>query len=189
MVFRAKVSGVASETVRSFDWTVSSGTITTGQGTDRIKVFSEENGSNVTATVTIRGSGESCVSTASKTAVAPANIGCPMPADEYSEASWEDERARLDNLLVQIRNNPKAHAFIQMAVPPRVTIENTKKHIIKILKHFRSREPDFHLERLQFAVEKSEEYRFTRFWIIPEDATDPACAEGCTLINGKHLYF
>jgi hypothetical protein len=124
MFYRADVSGAGGEKVTSYKWTVSAGTIADGQGTDQIRIVStrEQAGSNITATVTVKGPGESCVATASETAPVMANIVSMMPADEYGETSWEEERARFDNLLIQLNHDPKLHAFIQMAVPANETL-------------------------------------------------------------------
>ncbi len=188
MVFRAKVSGISAGKITSFDWQISSGTITDGQGTDQIRVVSMEGDPNLTATVTIKGPAESCVTSATEVyAVAP-NEGCMSPIDEYGDSPWEDEQVRLDNLLFQIRDNPKTYAFVEMSILPKDTVENTKKHIIKMLKHVRKRDRDFDLGRLMFAVRRAREHRTTTFWIFPEAAAHPECADDCSLINGKHLF-
>ena len=195
VIFRAKLSGSDKPPDMSYKWIVSAGKITEGQGTGRITVIIEEDSGvqdqliELIATVTAKGPDGTCVSTATEIANVIPNIGCMMPIDEYGASPWEDEQARLDNLFIQLRNSPNAHAYIEMAVPANETIEKTKKHIIKMVKHFRYRGPELDLGRLRFAVTKAEEGRRTRFLLIPDTATDPECSEGCTLINAKHLYF
>lgn len=189
MFFRANVSGTGADKLKTFEWKVSGGVITDGQGTDQIRATSAVDGINITATVTVKSTEPSCEVTGSETAPVMANNLCTMPMDDYGDASWEEEQARLDSLFTDLNRNPDAHAYIEIAVPASESIEKTKKHIIKMVKHFRYRGPELDLGRLRFAVTKAESARNTKLWLIRDDATDPECAEGCTLINAKHLYF
>jgi hypothetical protein len=75
MEFTVKVSGDPGDSV-TYNWTVSAGTIESGQGTKSIKVRTDENmeGQSVTATVEIGNlpPGPSCQNTASETAAVTA---------------------------------------------------------------------------------------------------------------------
>jgi hypothetical protein len=101
---------VVSET---YNWTVSAGTITSGQGTSSITVDTKgTGGQTITATVEIGGVDPTCNRTAScSTPVKPR----PNPArkfDEYGNIRFNDEKARLDNFAIQLQNEPTAQGYI-----------------------------------------------------------------------------
>jgi hypothetical protein len=187
MVFTATATGS-----RTFSWTVSAGTIESGQSTSTITVRTtrDMSGSNVTATVSIgavaeRNSGTECPSTVSDTAGVMAEIACGLAADDYGRIRWADERARLDNLLIQIRHNPDSRALLLISIEENETLDSTKKHISNILKHLRSRDRDFDLSRMNFAVKRSEQHS-TKVYIVPEGADFPECRD-CTFVNTTSL--
>jgi hypothetical protein len=107
--FTASVSGDASVT---YNWTVSAGTISSGQGTSSITVDTTGlGGQSVTATVELGGLDPSC----SRTASCTTPIGTPPQAcrkfDEYSDLRFNDEKARLDNLAIQLQQDPGSQAY------------------------------------------------------------------------------
>jgi len=109
LTFTASVSGDASVT---YNWTVSAGTISSGQGTSSITVDTTGiGGQNVTATVELGGLDPSC----SRTASCTANVETPPQTcrkfDEYSDLRFNDEKARLDNLAIQLQQDPGSQAY------------------------------------------------------------------------------
>ena len=91
----------------SYNWSVSAGTITSGQGTPTITVDTAGlGGQSVTATVNVGGADPSCSTTASCTT----NVRPPKPVavkfDEYGNIKFNDEKARLDNFAIQLQNQP-----------------------------------------------------------------------------------
>ncbi|MGZ5435094.1 MAG: hypothetical protein ACXWID_02205 [Pyrinomonadaceae bacterium] len=96
----------------TYNWTVSSGTITSGQGTSSITVDTKGvGGGSITATVEIGGVDPSCNRTASCT-VAVKPILIPRKFDEYGNIRFNDEKARLDNYAIQLQNAPTDRATI-----------------------------------------------------------------------------
>ncbi|MFN0141790.1 MAG: hypothetical protein ACKVQW_17080 [Pyrinomonadaceae bacterium] len=110
MTFTANVGGGGDYT---YNWTVSNGTITSGQGTSSITVATTKGmaGQNVTASVSVGGLCPECPREASETAgVAP-----PIPVtqiDEFGKAPDDDVKARVDGLYTQLNNNPTAQGYI-----------------------------------------------------------------------------
>ncbi len=108
ITFTASVSGGASGASWTYNWSVSAGTISSGQGTSTITVDTANlGGQSVTATVSIGGADPSCTGTTASctTSVKPP----PTPAskfDEYGNIRFNDEKARLDNYAIQLQNNP-----------------------------------------------------------------------------------
>jgi hypothetical protein len=96
----------------TYNWTVSAGTITSGQGTSSITVDTKGLGSqSVTATVEIGGVDPTCNRTAScTTPVRPIRV--PKKIDEYGNIRFNDEKARLDNYAIELQNDPSAQGYI-----------------------------------------------------------------------------
>jgi hypothetical protein len=109
ITFTASVSGEASVT---YNWTVSAGTISGGQGTSSITVDTAGlGGQSVTATVELGGLDPSCSRTASCTTGVEVPPAACRKFDEYSDLKFNDEKARLDNLAIQLQQEPGAQAY------------------------------------------------------------------------------
>src|SRR4029077_3471509 len=110
ITFTASVNGDANVT---YNWTVSAGTISSGQGTSSITVDSAGlGGQSVTATVELGGLDPSC----SRTASCTTSVKAPNPParkfDEYGNIKFNDEKARLDNYSIQLQNEPGSQGYI-----------------------------------------------------------------------------
>lgn len=111
MTFTANVGGGGDYT---YNWSVSSGTIESGQGTPSITVRTtkEMASSNVTATVNVGGLPRdcNCQDTDSETAgVEKEDI--PVLVDEFGNLKDDDVKARVDNFYIQLNNNPNAQGY------------------------------------------------------------------------------
>ena len=96
----------------TYNWTVSAGTITSGQGTSSITVDTKGvGGGSVTATVEVGGVDPTCNRTASCT-VQISTIAISRKFDEYGNIRFNDEKARLDNYAIQLQNSPTDRAVI-----------------------------------------------------------------------------
>ena len=108
ITFTASVSGGDPNATFTYNWSVSAGTISSGQGTSTITVDTTGlGGQSVTATVSIGGADPSCTGT-----TAPCTTSVkPPPAqarkfDEYGNIRFNDEKARLDNYAIQLQSEP-----------------------------------------------------------------------------------
>ncbi|HYX27908.1 MAG TPA: hypothetical protein VE863_05030, partial [Pyrinomonadaceae bacterium] len=101
---------VVSET---YNWTVSAGTITSGQGTRSITISTAGvAGGTITATVDVGGVDPSCNHTASCTFPIKVLPTPPYKFDTYGNIRFNDEKARLDNFAIQLQNMPSARGAI-----------------------------------------------------------------------------
>jgi len=112
ITFTANV-GQGTPPASGYNWSVSAGTITSGQGTTSITVSTDNlAGQTVTASVEVTGVDPSCTHTASaSTPIKPK----PKPAlkfDEYGNIRFNDEKARLDNYAIQLQNDPGSQGEI-----------------------------------------------------------------------------
>jgi len=112
VTFTASVTGGPEGATWTYNWSVSAGTISSGQGTSTITVDTAGVATNVTATVNVGGADPSCNNSNScTTAIRPK----PAPAkmfDEYGNIRFNDEKARLDNYAIQLQNEPGSTATI-----------------------------------------------------------------------------
>jgi hypothetical protein len=114
ITYTASVSGGAPGATWTYNWSVSAGTISSGQGTSTITVDTTGlGGQSVTASVNIGGADPSCTGT---TASCTTQVKvAPPPArkfDEYGNIRFNDEKARLDNYAIQLQNEPGSQGTI-----------------------------------------------------------------------------
>ena len=114
ITFTASVSGGEAGATWTYNWSVSAGTISSGQGTSTITVDTAGiAGQSVTATVSIGGADPSCTgTTASCTTSVKVPPREPTKFDEYGNIRFNDEKARLDNYAIQLQNDPTSTATI-----------------------------------------------------------------------------
>ena len=112
LVFTAMV-GVGIPPPTGYKWSVSAGTITSGQGTTSIVVdTSGLGGQSITATLEVIGFDPSCPRTTSCTTAVRPPIIERHHFDEYGNIRFNDEKARLDNFAIQLQNEPTAQGYI-----------------------------------------------------------------------------
>jgi hypothetical protein len=113
MTFTANVSGGTAQNV-TYNWTVSSGTITSGQGTPSITVGTDASMANTTVTATVNiGLDVDCNCPKSADANGPI---APKPeavlVDEFGKLSNDEIRSRLDSFFAELSNNPTNQGYI-----------------------------------------------------------------------------
>ena len=107
-------SASAGDANVTYNWSVSAGSISNGQGTSSITVDTAGlGGQTVTATVEVGGLDPSCSRTAScSTNVRTPPVNNPTKFDEYGNIRFNDEKARLDNYAIQLQNQPGSQGYI-----------------------------------------------------------------------------
>ncbi len=111
LTFVANVSGPGG-VVPGFNWNVTGGTIVSGQGTPTITVdTASAGGTSVRAAVQLAGYDASCSALAEATAPVTA-LPLARKFDEFPSVNFDDDKARLDNLAIELQNDPTARGFI-----------------------------------------------------------------------------
>jgi hypothetical protein len=106
-------SSVSSDQTVTYNWSVSAGTISSGQGTSSITVDTTGlGGQTVTATLELGGLDPACSRTASCSTAVTAPPAPPTKFDEYGNITFNDEKARLDNYAIQLQNQPGSQGYI-----------------------------------------------------------------------------
>lgn len=187
--FSASIDGLEGSVGIGYEWSVNAGIIVEGQGTSAISVqtTSENEGMNITATVQVTGIPLGCTMSASEVVGVAANVFVCGLRDEYGPVAWREEQAWLDNFMIQLTFNKGSRGYVHIRIGPTENSTTIKKHIERILNHFRSRDPKFDMARLIFAIEEDvESTRVTRLTAVSPEAALPECT-GCTVQNGRDL--
>ncbi len=166
--FTANVSGSGSYT---YNWTVSNGTITSGQGTSSITVATtrEMAGQTVTATVELGGTDAACNcdTTASATAEI-ANLPQKDLVDEFGPLKDDDVKARVDNFYIRLNNDPNATGYI-VNHGTAAQIKARKNQIMKAV-NFRK----YDASKLRWVDVVGSGPISTSFWFVPAGAEPPS---------------
>ena len=110
LYFSVNVSG--GDVNPTYNWSVSAGVISSGQGTSVITVDSTGiDGQSVTATVELGGLAPQCSRTVSATGMVKETVKA-QKYDEFGAINLESEWARLDNFAIGIQNDPTAEGYI-----------------------------------------------------------------------------
>lgn len=113
ITYTASVTGGPANMAATYNWSVSAGTITSGQGTPTITVDTAGlGGQSVTATLSLGGADPACSTTASCTTSVRPPPPQPTQFDEYGNIKFNDEKARLDNYAIQLQNQPGSTGVI-----------------------------------------------------------------------------
>lgn len=122
MTFNASLSGGTQDRA-TYNWTVSAGTITSGQGTSSITVATTEDmaGQTVTATAVVGGLCAECETTRSASGeIAPKPpIREIIKQDELGDAKPDDIKSRLQNLNLAVQGEPNSSAIIRVSGPAK----------------------------------------------------------------------
>ena len=112
ITYIANVSGGDPTLTPTYTWTLSSGTIISGQGTDMLMVDRNGlNGQTITATVQIGGYDATCAASATCSTTFE-NLPVARRFDEFPSIAFDDDKARLDNLAIELQNSPGAQGYI-----------------------------------------------------------------------------
>ncbi|HEV7905059.1 MAG TPA: hypothetical protein VGO96_14555 [Pyrinomonadaceae bacterium] len=113
LTFTANVSGGDPNVTPTFNWTVSAGTISSGQGTSSIAVDTAGiGGQTVTATVDVGGFPRECRTSNSCTTSIDKKIALPVKFGEYVTRDLSANKAQLDKFVLALQNDPTAQGYL-----------------------------------------------------------------------------
>jgi hypothetical protein len=115
IIFTATINGGDPNLQSKFKWTLSAGTITSGQGSSTIMVDSKGlGGQSITVTVEIDDV-TAMTADCAKTASCVRQIGSchyHRKFDEYGEILLQEETERLDNFAIQLQSEPRMEGIV-----------------------------------------------------------------------------
>ncbi len=174
----ANVSGGDPNATITYNWTVSSGTISSGQGTPTITIDTTGlAGNSVTATVEIGGVAPECDRTESCTFQIAAPPVSPRKFDEYTDLRFNDEKARLDNFAIQLQQEPGAQGYYVIFGSCEGEADQRSARAVDYLVNNRG------IERSRITVVNGgcREQLTVELWIRPTGATEPTPTNSATV--------
>lgn len=172
LTFTSRATGGTPSITPVYNWTVSSGTIIEGQGTNTIKVNTTGlAGQTVRASLSMGGYGTLMCS-------ADCGVSIPVPRivsrkfDEFPDIQRNDEKARLDNLVIELQNDPTATAYVVIYPGRGGKRGDVQHHATRIVDYMvNSRGIDEH--RIVTLVGAARSELFVELWVTPQGATPP----------------
>jgi hypothetical protein len=168
--FTANVSGGSGGITPTYNWTISAGRITSGQGTPSITVDTTGlAGQTIRATLDVGGYGMRCpASCASSIPI----MNKPRKFDEYYDIARNDEKARLDNFAIQLQQEPGSQGYILVYPSRRAKSGDAQARAQRISDYLvNSRGIDTH--RVVIVMGPQREDWLFELWVVPEGTQPP----------------
>ena len=175
ITFRVDVTGGDRTVPRTYNWTVSAGTISSGQGTSLIEVDTTGiGGYSVTATVETGGYEPRCQTSRSATAIVQKLLSA-RKFDEYGAVALEDQKARLDNFAIELQNDPMTQAYV-IVYGGRRSARGTAVARIKTVNTYLMTTRGVDSNRIVAIDGGYREEPTTELWIVPDGAVQPTAS-------------
>lgn len=170
VTFTANIGGGSSNVTPTYHWTVSAGTITSGQGTTSITVDTAGlAGQTIRATLDVEGYGMPCPASCSVSL--PITL-TPRKFDEYYDIARNDEKARLDNYAIQLQNEPGSQGYIIVYPAQKAKSDDAQARATRISDYLvNSRGID--ASRFTITMGRARESWLIELWIVPQGAQPP----------------
>ena len=108
----ANISSADPQLSLSYNWSINTGTIISGQGTPSITVkVAKPHCQSFTATVDVGGLNSGCQHSAS-CSMTPGSPPVSRRFDAYGDMAFEKEKTRLDRFAAQLKNEPYSQGYI-----------------------------------------------------------------------------
>lgn len=113
LTFTASVSGGPSAVTPTYNWTVSAGSIKSGQGTSTIVVDTAgTGGQTITATVDVGGYARECSTSHSCTTSVAEKARPAVKFGEYVTRDLSANKKMLDDFVIALQNDPEAQGYL-----------------------------------------------------------------------------
>ena len=173
ITFTASITGGDPEATFTYNWTVSAGTISSGQGTSTITVDTTGvAGQSSTATVSLGGYDPKCHPTQSSTTGTKPKPQPPRKFDEYGTLSLNERNARLDNYAIELQNDPTTMAYV-IAYGGRNSRPGTATSLLNMSKKYLVDTRGIDGSRIVTVDGGHREHATTELWIVPQGSKPP----------------
>lgn len=170
ITFTASISGGTAGVTPVYNWTVSPGTILSGQGTQTITVDTAGlAGQPISAAVEVAGYNLECRASCQSSVPAPPK---PIKFDEIGEIQRDDEKARLDVFAIELQNSPGAQGYV-IAYGGRNRRFGTGQQRGDRAKEYLTRTRGIDASRVVVIDGGQRETGTMELWIVPPGATLP----------------
>ena len=167
----ANIGGRTADVIPTFEWTISGGTIIEGQGTSTITVDTTNSAGTFDAQVRVLGFDQTCPTTAA-CSIASQPVPLPRKFDEFPSVSFDDDKARLDNLAIELQNDPGARGFI-VVHPGRRSRPNQGSRLGERARRYLTATRGVDASRLVVVGGAPRERDTFELYIVPAGATPP----------------
>src|SRR6185503_10740618 len=172
LTFKSTYSGgVPANVTPAYNWTVSAGTIISGQGTDTITVDTKGlAGQTVRASLSMGGYNLECAADCAITIPLPKMMSRKF--DDYLNIPRNDEKARLDNFGIELQNDPTATGYVIVypgRASKRVEVQDHFGRVIDYLVNSRGMDAS----RIRTIEGPKKDQLSKELWITPQGATPP----------------
>lgn len=125
-----------------------------------------------------------CQNPATASVIVVPNIGSPYIIDTYSELSWNDERARLDNIVSTMQRYEDSELFAWISFDKKTFNSKAKPKLLKILNHLSMR--GLKNNRVTFMISEADLNTF-RFQPVPQELVTSYYFDEYIIIRGEDL--
>src|ERR1041385_938184 len=172
LTFKSTYSGgVPANVTPAYNWTVSAGTIISGQGTDTITVDTKGlAGQTVRASLSMGGYNLECAADCAITIPLPKMMSRKF--DDYLNIPRNDEKARLDNFGIELQNDPTATGYVIVYPGPaskRAEVRDQFGRVIEYLVNSRGIDKS----RIRTIEGPRKDQLSKALWITPQGAAPP----------------
>jgi hypothetical protein len=172
ITFTSRATGGTPSITPVYYWTISAGSILEGQGTKTLTVETRGlAGQTIRAYLWMQGYG-------SLTCSADCAVSIPIPKitsrrfDEFPDIQRNDEKARLDNFVIELQNDPTATAYVVIYPARGGKRGEVQHHASRIVDYLvNSRGLDQH--RIVTLVGSPRNELSVELWVTPQGATPP----------------
>jgi len=169
ITFTSSVSGGDQNVTPTYSWTVSAGTISSGQGTSVITVDTTGVEGGITATVDVGGFDSSCGTSASSTS----DVEKPKESRRFAELvkpSTEEQNLRMEDFLTELGADPGSTGYI-FAYSSKDSPTAAKQSLK--MAQAKAASIGFDLSRLMLKEGGAKPAFSLEMWIVPEGLPAP----------------
>lgn len=170
VTFTSSLKGGTGNVPLVYNWTVSGGKIVSGQGTHSLTIDTTGmEGQSVTATLALPGYEEVCSATCS--IQFPVSI-VSKRFDEFPDIARNDEKARLDNFMVELQNDPTSTAYV-VVYPERGGRPDAAQMRAKKIVDYMVNSRGLDSSRIVTLIGTPRNEEMVQLWIRPQGAAAP----------------
>lgn len=173
--FTANVAGGDPNVTPNYNWSISAGTISKGQGTSTIEVTTNGLGTQtITATVEIGGFSGTCAKSNSASTYIVKRPEAKK-FDEYGPVTISAANVKLDNFAIELQNNPGAQGYI-LGYGGRRTRLSSGKKLADAAKTYLVKIRNMDAAGLVTVDGGYKEEVSTELWVVPSGANPPTAS-------------
>lgn len=174
LTFSVNVTGGDQNVTPTYNWTVSAGTISSGQGTPVITVDTSEAmaGGTITATVEVGGYARNCDSVRSSTSDVKAKPAPARKIGEYGAVKPAEEKTLLDKYATELASDMTTQGFIA-AYPGRAGGSKEMQTAVMRALNYLDKNHAIPASRFITVAGAQREKLTIELWVVPAGADSP----------------